>query len=255
MTTNSSSSLTSATFRTMQVLKDGTPPKFEEMEVCEIRQAANKQTVGVFPAHEAAEWAPTPEGGRVRVTYAEKYNEQYLAFKNHQSQVQDGTPLEAATFLDATQRAQLRALHIHTLEALASIDGQPLKLLGMGGRDLKNKAEAFLADNSTPVTEEHLTSIISEQDRKIADLEARLAKFDHDGDGKAGGAKAAAEIPPADEKPKSPFEDYSDEDIINWLKDVSPELKIDGRWSRETLIAKADEANAELAKKNGKKVS
>ena len=43
-------------------------------------------------------------------------------------------------FLTEASRAELRALNIYTVEALAAIDGQELKNLGHGGRDMKNKA-------------------------------------------------------------------------------------------------------------------
>ena len=56
-----------------------------------------------------------------------------------------GTPLSELTFLSQGKRLELKALNIHTAEALASLDGGPLKMLGIGGREMKNQAAAYLA--------------------------------------------------------------------------------------------------------------
>lgn len=114
-----------------------------ENEFCELKFAADKNKVLVFPAHEAEPNA-TREAG-VPVSYAEVYKKQYAAFKRNAVQEQEGTPLAAGrAFLTAQKQAELKALNIHNLEALAALDGQPLKLLGPGGRDLKNQAAQYL---------------------------------------------------------------------------------------------------------------
>src|SRR5690348_14260170 len=122
-------------------------PIFDDIEVCEIRLAANKQTVAVFPAHEVWKWQETPDGWREQVTYAMRFPEQYKRFKEGQAQVQSGTPLDELPFLTQGKRLELKALNIYTAESLAALDGSPLKLLGVGGRELKNQAQAYL-DNA-----------------------------------------------------------------------------------------------------------
>lgn len=230
-------------------------PIFDDIEVCEIRFAANKQTVGVYPANEIKEFITDPVSGeKTPITYAMKFNNEYLAFKNGDAQASSGTPLEALDFLTPGKRLELKALHIHTAEALAGLDGTPLKQLGMGGRNLKDAAQAYL-DQAQNNDADAMAGIVAEQDARIAELQAQLAALtkdplDHDGDGRKGGVKKAD-----DDKPASAFSDFEDEDIKNWLADAAPDLKIDGRWSRETLIEKADEVNAALAKKNQKAVA
>ena len=56
------------------------------------------------------------------------------------AQTKSGTPLDYAPFLTEARRAELRAQNIYTVEQLAAIDGQELKNLGPGGRELKNNA-------------------------------------------------------------------------------------------------------------------
>lgn len=251
---------TVVTFKNVPVFNDGKStaegrPIYDDQVICEVKFAANKQTVGAYPAHEVCGWTEDPSGMRVPQTYAMKFNEQYLAFMNGDGQAQDGTPLEAATFISASKRLELKALNIYTLEALASLDGQPLKRLGMGGRTLQAEAAAFL-EKAPGVATEQLVGVVADQDRRIAELEAQLAAakpspLDHDKNGKKGGAAPAVETKPNDTKgEKSAFEDFEDDDIKNWLKEAAPDMAVDGRWSRETLLAKADEVNKALATKN-----
>ena len=60
---------------------------------------------------------------RSTVTYAERFARQYQQFKAQAAQTKSGTPLEYAPFLTEARRAELRALNIYTVEALAAIDG------------------------------------------------------------------------------------------------------------------------------------
>lgn len=143
-------------------------PIFKDMECCRIVTPGDRQSEKVFPAHERSRWTVDADGNQVEQTYAERYNEQYLRFKNGQQQVADGTPLSELPFLTEAKRRELRALHIFTAEALAALDGQPLKNLGMGGRELKNQAQAYIDAASGSA---NVTALAS----RIAELEAMLA--------------------------------------------------------------------------------
>lgn len=118
-------------------------PIFDEFEAVEIRFSGDRGMVRVFPAHETEPNA-TRERGET-VTYAMLYNEQYRKFKANETQDVSGTPLSEAPFLTEGRRRELKAMNVHTVEALAAIDGQPLKQLGMGGRENKLQAQAYLA--------------------------------------------------------------------------------------------------------------
>lgn len=117
----------------------------DDMEVCEIRAPGSRNST-VQPAHVRARWVSDQYGGDQReITYAELFSYQYKQFKEKLQQTIRGTPLAAAPFLTAARRAELNALHIYTVEQLAAVDGQELKNLGPGGRDLKNQAEEYIA--------------------------------------------------------------------------------------------------------------
>jgi hypothetical protein len=120
----------------------------DDVEVCEIRIPGSRNTTVVVPATAFSHWAVDPNtGGQVKISYAERFARQYQQFKLQQAQTKAGTPLSHAPFLTEARRAELKALNIYTVEALAHLDGQELKNIGPGGRDLKNQAEAFIAES------------------------------------------------------------------------------------------------------------
>ena len=209
-------------------------PMFKDMECVEIRMAANKQTVAVFPAHDTWKWDEI-DGVRQPITYAMRFPEQYKRFKANEAQAMSGTPLEELPFLTQAKRSELKALSIYTAEALASLDGTPLKQLGMGGRELKNQAQAYLsrATDSAAVT------------RLAAEVEQLRA------------ALAATQQTPAEPASTeqatvaSPFNDMDDEALKEWIKDASGS-RPRGNPSHETLVRMCDEINADIAAKKAK---
>lgn len=129
----------------LKTAKEGRPI-FDDMEICEIR-APGSRNVSVFPALSFSHWEnDLNTGEQTRVTYAERFSRQYQQFKAHTHQTKSGTPLDYAVFLTEARRAELRALNVYTIEQLGGIDGNELKNLGSGGRDLKNKAMEYLED-------------------------------------------------------------------------------------------------------------
>jgi len=121
----------------------------DDMEVCDIRFAGSRN-MSTFPAISVSHWSIDPESGeQVPVTYAERFHRQYRQFKEQAHQTKAGTPLQYVPFLTEGKRAELRALNIYTVEALAVIDGQELKNLGSYGRDLKNKAQEFIESSKS----------------------------------------------------------------------------------------------------------
>src|SRR5678815_5718035 len=68
-------------------------PMFDDMEVCEIRFAGSR-SVSVFPATAITFWKDDPQTGeQIPVTYAERFQRQYMQFKQQASQTMAGTPL------------------------------------------------------------------------------------------------------------------------------------------------------------------
>lgn len=212
--------------------KEAGRPMFKDMECVEVRFAANKQTVAVFPAHEVWQWDEI-DGINQPITYAMRWQDQYKRFKANEAQAMFGTPLEELPFLTQAKRSELKALSIYTAEALATLDGAPLRQLGMGGRELKTQAEAYLnrATDSAAVT--RMASEIEMLKQTVADLQAQPSI--------PSAASAHASV-------TSPFDDMDNEAIKEWIKDASGS-RPRGNPSKETLVQMATAINNELAEK------
>lgn len=210
-------------------------PIYDDIEVCEIRMAGNRNTVGVFPAHDVWKWQDTDGFNREPVTYAMRFPKQYKAFKESGAMALEGTPLEELTFLAQGKRLELKALNVHTAEALAGLDGQMLKNLGMGGRELKNQAQAYLdaAEKSADVT-----ALAGENEllrQRIAEMEAEQAKL---------ASESAPEQAENYDASTSPFANEDDATLKALIKEATGSAPR-GNPSRETLIRMLDEALAE----------
>src|SRR5690606_25506634 len=106
--------------------------------------------------------------------------------------------------------------------------GQPLKQLGMGGRELKNQAQAYLANATDSAA---VTRLASENES----LKAQLAELR---------SEAAA---PATQQP-SPFDDMDAETLKSWIADASGQ-RPRGNPSHETLVRMASEINDQIKAK------
>ena len=196
-------------------------PIYDDMEVVEVRFAGDRNRVGVFPAHAFSGWVTNPaDGSQEAQTYAMRWPEQYKRFKLNHTQVAEGTPLEEVPFLTQGKRLELKALNILTAEALAALDGNELKALGMGGRELKNQAIAYLdaARGSADVT------------KLAADNEAlkdQLESMRRDMEEMRAAAKAA--------KPADEFAGQSDDDLKALIKAKTGQAPR-GNPSRATLV-------------------
>lgn len=243
MTTETDRNRVIATFRHHSVpdkkasLKAGRPI-FHDMEVCEIRMAANRQTVGVFPAHDVWKKRENEFGHFEAVTYAMRFPDQYRAFKQGLTQAQTGTPLEELPFLSQSKRLELKALGVHTAEALAALDGQELRNIGIGGRDFKNKAQEYINRAAGVVDMSKINAENDELRQQIADLQARVEAMNGDG-----------QKPQTSDVSQSPFADMDADAIKLWIADNNGGKKPVGNPNHDTLVRMADELNTELAAK------
>lgn len=197
-------------------------PIFDDLEVCEIRFPGDRRVWGCFPADEI-EPNLTREVKRP-VKYKEAFKEQYDRFKAMLPQSVAGTALSELPFLTEGKRMELRAINIHTAEHLAMLDGANLESLGMGGRELKNQAIAYL-ENATGSAK--VTSLALEIER----LKQVISGMQQPG---------AVETAKVDK----PLEECSDAELKTFIKEKTGEAPR-GNISRETLLSRA----AELATK------
>lgn len=228
--------------------RDAGRPIFEDKEFVRIRIVGDPKSSLTAPAHSSA--------GRDRETgqpfsYADKFPEHYRYFKAQQDQqIAAGTPLTEMPWLTAAKRAELKALNILTVEGLAGLDGTMLQRIGMGAREIKNKAQAWLDSAAGNAVEGRLAEENATMKAQIEDMQRQMAELL---------GRAPAFVPPVLEEERaeafvepppgsSPFENWQDDDIKNWIKDQTGNRPL-GNPSHATLVTRADEINAELASK------
>jgi hypothetical protein len=223
------------TFRNHQMQNEGKSseqgrPIYDDFEVCDIRFPGENRVWGCFPANEVEPNATRDL--KHPVTYKEVFSEQYARFKSSLPQTVAGTALADLPFLTEGKRMELRALNIHTAEQLAGLDGANLKTLGMGGRELKTQAQAYI-DNARGSAQ--VTSMALEIERLRALVEGMQ---------QAQTQRPSGVVQDGGGKIEKPLEECSDAELKAFIKDKTGE-PVRGNISRETLLSRA----AELAKK------
>lgn len=233
--------LTVVTFANHAVLNEGkslkaSRPIFDDVEICVIAFAGDTKRVCVFPALEAEPNATREKG--FQVSYAEVYSEQYRRFKSQEQQAVSGTPLTEAPFLTEAKRRELRALNVHSIEALAAVDGPNLKMLGMGGRELKNQAVAYLENAAGSADVVSMAAQIEKMRETIEALQADLALRNASRSDVAAGTSPQAEHG-SDGNDKS-IEDCTDAELHAYIKEASG-TAMPPNTGRKRLIERATE--------------
>jgi hypothetical protein len=206
---------------------------FDDVEKVRIRIAGDTKSVFVAPAHDQSSvFGPDNE----RLTYAELHAGPYEAFKRGQDAVIEGTPIGNLPMLTSAKEATLKAANIHTVEALADMDGSALTKLGMKSRDLKNQAVEYLEKQVSKAGSAEL-----EQENEA--LKARLAALEAQMDGNEAQLADAVAVDDDDDD-ENPFADWDKDTIATWLEEQGG--KYDARWSLERAQKAAHEHNKKL---------
>lgn len=144
-------------------------PVYDEVEKIRIVQPGNKNT-------EVVE--------RVKDIHRQRWPQQYAQFRAGLEQVADGYPIEEWPPINRALAMTLRAVQIRTVEQLAAVSDGDLGALGMGGRELRTKAQAYLqsAKDAQPLAEALAAKKVSEENlavalTQIADLKAAVEKL------------------------------------------------------------------------------
>lgn len=119
---------------------------------------------------------------RVTDTERSRWPSAYKAFKEGQEAPVNGTPLEEWPVLTRSQVLTLKSLEFRSVEDIAGMNEYAIQRIGMGARQLKMKAMAYLDDgakaaivNRAIEQEERMTQALTERDAQIARLNEQLA--------------------------------------------------------------------------------
>jgi hypothetical protein len=116
---------------------------------------------------------------KVTREHADKYPQEYAAFKSGQELALNGTPLEQWPILKRAQVMEMKAVGFRTVEDIAGMSDLAKQRLGMGGNRLCELAKSYLDDaqagallTKTTAENERHERTIAEQNEKIANLSA-----------------------------------------------------------------------------------
>lgn len=191
------------------------------IEAVEVRFAGSRNYSPVFPA--GATWR---REGNKSITYAERWGDQYRAFKEGDPQEAQGTPLELLKPHGITPElvSLCRTLKIYSIEALHALEGERLKSLGMNANRLKDAARAFMSERQS----------ISSQASEIEELRRQIAELKAASGGVPEKESTEEEIAAAIEQADSEFADMTDDDLKEEIAKLAGS-KPRGTPTRETL--------------------
>ncbi len=141
----------------------------------------------------AEEWIKGLEEGvqqeRIPAEWLDGYRRRLEAFKNGQEAPVDGTAIQHMTTLTPAQVKNCLNANVRTVEDLSTATEEAMTRIGMGGRELKAKAKAWLdAASKTGKSAEELNNLrvenqtqaakLEEQGKTITDLTSRLAALE-----------------------------------------------------------------------------
>lgn len=114
---------------------------------------------------------------KVRDEHRQQWPTQYDAFLKSKTPAHDGTPIEEWPILKRPQIAEMKALEIHTIEQVANLSDTAIARIGMGGRYLVQKAQAFLDDAFAGALAEQLSRDNEMKDSEISTLRNQVEEL------------------------------------------------------------------------------
>lgn len=133
-----------------------------------------------------------------------RWPREYEAFKAGVEAPPEGTPIEQWPILLPAQVQELKHFKIHTVEEIAELSDQALQRIGMGARNLRDHARAFLKKAerlalTSQLTQENdmLRSRVAALEAQVGELGRLLERLDGERRATADRASPLASTPPA----------------------------------------------------------
>lgn len=146
-----------------------------------VRQVGCKDTV----EKEAEGWLVDIEKAAAQGTYpgewVRHFREKYQAFKAGQAEPELGLSVRQWPSLSKAQAENLIAAGVRTVEDVATMNEPTMQRVGMGARELKGKAKAYVESRDQNKAAEQITALqaqLGDRETRIEALEARLAALE-----------------------------------------------------------------------------
>lgn len=110
---------------------------------------------------------------KVNAEYRHRFADLYERFKKGMAQAVSGTPLEVWPQMTVGQVAELKAMHITTVEQLADLSDVLAQKI-MGSHQLRQKAQAFLDAAAGDAANSKMAAELEKRDTEIAALKGQM---------------------------------------------------------------------------------
>lgn len=111
--------------------------------------------------------------------WLDKHERDYKLWQEGQEIPLEGTPIKGWGLLSPAQQEMLIKMNVRTVEVLAKLNDEGIKNLGMGGLDLKRKAQNWLDQHhDAGVMAQNMSALQKENELLKANLESLGEKFE-----------------------------------------------------------------------------
>ena len=146
-----------------------------------VRQIGSKDTVEKVATEWLADIEKAAGQGSYPGEWARHFRDKYTAFKAGQAEPEMGLSVRQWPSLSKAQAENLVAAGVRTVEDVAAMNEPTMQRVGMGARELKNKAKAYLESRDTNKAAERIAALeaqLSDAKSRNESLEARLAALE-----------------------------------------------------------------------------
>ena len=198
-------------------------PIFDEAEMVEVKIPGDKLFVFVSPVED---------------THRERWPEHYAAFRRGEARAASGTPLEhwASPTMTRSKVAELKASNILSVEELADIPDRVLPKLGMGARELREQARAYLATAADGAAAGAQAAENAALKAQMAVLQEQMAQL----------LSKPSTPAPAAEQTERAIEDHNDDELRAYITRETGE-RPGAKVTRAALVTRATEIATKIA--------
>ena len=149
-------------------------PIFKEVEMCKVW--LDRFTESHYPAHEPTVTYVAEESRDDTRTWAQRYPNEYRAFKEQLLPSEIGTPVEQWPLLGQAKVSELKALGIDTVEQIANMGHRNREILGPGAAQLMEQAKAYIDAALEAAPANKAAAEIADLKRELEALRAERAE-------------------------------------------------------------------------------
>lgn len=114
---------------------------------------------------------------RVSEEHIARFPGEYKAFRAQEEFSESGTRIDDWSVLTQAQRYSLKAMNLFTVEQIANLSDEQMQNIGMGARQLRDRAKMFLEVSEKGAVPERVAAELEAKDKQVAHLTAQVAQL------------------------------------------------------------------------------